>query len=96
MTTRIVDRTGSVVYIEATVTADVTLDAQPVTLSVDGGTTWLAAGWLGVAGTTRTARTSAAVNVASTFPTPGVYTLKSKVVDGTETEVTAHGGIVVR
>lgn len=96
MSTREVDRTGSNVYIEATVTADVTLDAQTVTLSVDGGTTWLAATWLGSAGTTRTARTSSPVLASTTFPAPGVYPLKSKVSDGTETEVTHHGGIVVR
>ena len=50
---------GSVEYLFADVTADQTLDAQPVEIGV-GRTVdtaaWEAATWLGDAGTTRTAR----------------------------------------
>lgn len=52
---------GSVEYVSVTVTADVTLDTQPVAISLDHGTTWLTAGWQGSAGTTRSARTASPV-----------------------------------
>lgn len=45
---------GSVEYLSVTVTADVTLDAQPVAISFDR-TTWVACTWQGTAGLTRTA-----------------------------------------
>lgn len=49
-------RRGTQEYRKVTVTADVTLDTQPVAFSLDGGTTWLDAEWTGSTGMTRTAR----------------------------------------
>lgn len=87
---------GSEVYIETTITADVELDAQTVTISVDDGTTWLTAAWQGDAGTTRTARTSSVVDIDTALPVKGIYAVKAKVDDGTETEVIRCGGLTYR
>jgi hypothetical protein len=95
MSTRIL-YAGAVEYVEASITADVSLDAQTVTLSVDGGTTWLASTWQGTAGLTRTARTTLPVTVSTSLPTRGVHTLLARVVDGTETTIVKCGGISVR
>lgn len=95
MSTRVLYR-GSTEYVEASITADVTLDTQTVTLSVDGGTTYVAATWQDSAGTTRTARTSSPVVVTTALPNAGVYTLLAKIVDATETTIVHCGGIVVR
>lgn len=45
---------GTTEYLKVELTADVTLDAQPVDFSLDNGETWLAATGLGAAATTRT------------------------------------------
>jgi hypothetical protein len=95
MSTRVL-HLGATEYVEASITADVSLDAQTVTLSVDGGTTWLASTWLGIAGLTRSARTSSPVVVSTSLPTRGVHTLLARVVDGTETTIVKCGGISVR
>lgn len=87
---------GATEYIEATITADVTLDTETVAMSIDGGATWLAASWLGSSGTTRGARTNSPVVVSSIFPIAGVYPLLAKVGDGTETTIVSCGGVAVR
>lgn len=95
MSTRVLHR-GATEYVEASITADVELDAQTVTLSFDGGTTWVTSAWQGSVGTTRTARTASPIVVSSTFSVPGVYRLLARVVDGTETTIVKCGGVDVR
>lgn len=43
-------------YLGVTVTANVVLDSQPVSIAFDRDGTWHPATWIGVAGTTRTAQ----------------------------------------
>lgn len=95
MSTRVLYR-GATEYVEASITADVTLGSQTVALSFDGGTTWVTAAWQGSAGTTRTAQTSSPVVVSSTFTTPGVYKLLARVTDASETTIVKCGGVDVR
>lgn len=52
---------GSLEYLTVTVTADVPLDNQPVSVSIDGAETWLPCVWQGDAGTTRKARTTSPI-----------------------------------
>lgn len=47
---------GTEEYRTATVKADATLDDQTVEMTLDHGTTWIDAEWVGTAGTTRKAR----------------------------------------
>lgn len=47
---------GSTEYLKVELTADVTLNAQQVDFSLDGGETWLTAEGVGSAATTRTYR----------------------------------------
>jgi len=94
MSTRQIDLNG-LEYIAATVTADEVLDTQPVTLSFDGGTTWVASSWEGTAAATRTVRTNSVVNAATVFTTRGVYKLKARIVSGSESIVIPCGAIKV-
>lgn len=53
--TRTIHR-GTTEYLKVELTADVTLDTQPVEFSLDDGTTWLTAEGIGAAAMTRTYR----------------------------------------
>lgn len=88
MSNRIVYRT-SVEYLSVSVTSDVTLDTQPVSVSVDDRATWITATWLGAAATTRSARIL--LNGAN-MPTAGQRQVYVKVVDSPETPVFAAAG----
>lgn len=81
---------GSSEYLKAPITADVELDAQTVQLSKDGGTSWLAAEWVGDAGTTRTARTSSPVAW-----TRGTYHVYAKLTDSPEVPIVKCGTVIV-
>ena len=86
---------GSEEYLTVTVTADVTLDAQPVALSIDHGATWLPATWQGEPGTTRKVRTDEPV----TFTRPSPYRPTSvlvRVTDTPEVPLIAAGSFDVR
>lgn len=65
--------TGSLEYLDGTVTASVPLDTQPVHLSYDGGATWLAAEWIGDPGTTRGVQTVDKITWAGPSRTVSVY-----------------------
>ncbi len=82
---------GTSEYVSVTVTSDVSLSAQPVTVSLDRGATWLPATWQGSAGTTRTARTTSPVTFAST----GLKTVLVKVTDTPEVPIIEAGRISV-
>lgn len=93
MTATLMFNLGSIEYVAATVTSDVTLDAQPVTMSVDSGVTWLPAEWVGDPGTTRQVRTASPV----TFDTPsGGRHVLVKIVDTPEIPVVFAGSYGVR
>lgn len=94
MSTRTVDHGGEE-YVEATIAADVELHTQTVTLSFDGGTTWLPCTWQGNPDTTRIARTSSVVDVDTVIGDRGIYRLKAKLDTGTEEIIVSCGGIKV-
>ena len=89
MSTRTVYR-GSIEYISVSVTSDVTLDAQPVAISVDGQVTWLTAAWTGSPGTTRSARVL--LNVTN-MPVAGESQVYVKVTDSPEVPIFAAAGV---
>lgn len=83
MTTTTVDTvevvTGSVDYLEATITANVDLSGMPVALALvvrGQDPTWLTADWVGDPTTTGTARTSAVVTYER-----GTYRVRAKVTN---------------
>lgn len=83
---------GSIEYLTVTVTADVPLDAQPVAVSLDRGTTWLPCVWVGDPGTTRKARTTTPVTFdnAGAFRTPSVLV---RVTDNPEVPIIRAGSL---
>lgn len=83
---------GSVEYLTVTVTADVTLDTQPVALSLDKGVTWLACTWQGSAATTRKARTTSPITFSGTWRNAAVLV---KITDTPEIPIVNAGGISV-
>lgn len=82
---------GSTEYLTVSVTADITLDAQPVAFSFDR-TIWLPAEWVGTAGTTRSARLLVSDTNLPAPPTTStaVYV---KVTDNPEVPIVQAGGI---
>lgn len=83
---------GSEEYLTVTVTADVELDAQPVSISIDNKATWLPATWVGDPGTTRKARTSSPVTFSAT---PRAYSVHVKVTDSPEVPIIRAGSFSV-
>ncbi len=79
---------GSVEYLNVDITADVTLDTQPVDIRVGNGV-WQAAAWAGTAGTTRTAR------LLYIADTPGLYAVWVRVDDNPETPILRAGTLSV-
>lgn len=86
MSVRKVYRT-STEYLDVSVTADVSLSAQAVQISVDNQSTWLTAAWIGSAGTTRTARVLLQPGV--NMPTAGKHPVYVKLTDSPEVPVFA-------
>jgi hypothetical protein len=86
---------GSIELLKATVTADVTLDdtvtvALSLTPTATGIHDWRPAAWVGVAGTTREARTSQTLTFAS-----GSYTVFVKLTDNPEIPILAAYAVTV-
>ncbi len=79
---------GSVEYLNVDITADVTLDTQPVDIRVGSGA-WQIAAWTGTAGTTRTAR------LLYTANTPGLFAVWARITDNPETPVIRAGTLSV-
>ena len=80
----------TVAYVEASLTADVSLVGSTVSLSIKrpGVTdTWLPAGWVGTPTTSGVARTSSTVAFTLASYPPGDYLVRAKVVVGGETEI---------
>ena len=80
----------SIDYVEASLTADVSLAGSTVALSIKkpGVTdTWLTAAWVGTPTTTGTARTSATVALTLANYPPGDYLVRAKVTVGGETHI---------
>jgi hypothetical protein len=92
MTAQLVYPLGTLEYVSATVTADVSLDAQAVTISIDSGATWLPATWVGSPGTTRKVRTSNPVSFAVKAAWRQVLI---KIVDNPEIPIVEAGSIRV-
>lgn len=84
-------QTGTVELLSVSVTADVTLDAQPVEISFDRST-WLSATWIGTAGTTRSAQV---LLDATNLPSVGNWPVFVRVTDDPEIPVMLAGGIRV-
>jgi hypothetical protein len=84
-------QTGTVEYLSVSVTADVTLDTQPVEFSFDRST-WHAATWLGTAGTTRSAQV---LLDETNLPSVGNWPVFVRVTDSPEIPVMLAGGIKV-
>lgn len=88
-------QTGSIEYVNASVTGDVTLDTQAVAMAIMAVGTkptagdWVAAAWTGVAGTTRSCRRLLAGTEAA-----GLYRVFVKVTDTPEVPVLAVAGIL--
>lgn len=94
----VVDReliTGSVEYLSVTVTSNIVLDTQPVTISPDRGVTFYAATWLGAPSTQRQAQILLGTTEAP-MPSCGVYTVYVRVVDSPEIPVIDAGTLRVR
>lgn len=93
---------GTVEYVKAVVTADVTLtDSMTVELSLSTGNNnigythnWLTGAWDGTEATTRTARTGSAVTFDSTYP-KGSYTLFVRLTDNPEVPLINAGQVRV-
>jgi hypothetical protein len=86
---------GSVEYLEASVTADVSLTmVVAIAITKGSGThTWLAAGWTGAADTTRTARTTSAFDTGTL--TRGQYGLYVKLTDSPEVPIIKAGEVSI-
>lgn len=82
----------SIDYVEASLTADVSLVGSTVSLSIKrpGVTdTWLPAAWVGTPTSSGTARTSSTVALTLASYPPGDYVVRAKVVVGGETHIHA-------
>lgn len=89
---------GSVEYVKARVTADITLDdtvGVAISLSVAGVHTWLPAEWTGDEGTTRYARTSSAVTFSTGNYPLGAYPVFVKLTDAPEVPLMPAGRIKI-
>lgn len=95
MTTIAIPR-GSTEYVEASVTADVTLNMGVELALTRGGTghVWIPATWQGDPGTTRTARTAAPVTFDDDYPQPS-YTLYARLTDTPEEPIIRVGTVYV-
>jgi hypothetical protein len=90
---------GSVEYVKARVTADVTLDdtvGVAISLLPSGTSThtWLAGEWTGTADTQRVARTSSAVTFDTAYP-GSTYSVYVKLTDSPESPILAAGTLKV-
>lgn len=83
---------GSVEYVQARVAGDTVLDAQTVTITVNG--TIHAAEWTGTSGTTRVAQTVAPIDF--TAWTDDLYPLSVRYTDLPESPLIPAGYIRVR
>jgi hypothetical protein len=84
---------GTIEYLDVPVTCDVTLNTQPVHVSLDQDVTWLEATWQGVAGNKRIA--SVLLGDANPLPPVGVHQVRVKVTDSPEIPIMIAGGIRV-
>lgn len=86
-------------YVSATVTADVTLNAQTVEIAIRAGTeaafTWLPAQWLGSAGTTRQCRTTNPVDFTAVAYPKTPYEVYVRVTDTPEIPLLHAGTLTV-
>lgn len=97
MSAKISIPSGSLEYVKATVTADVTLaDAMTVAISLssNGVHNWVTATWTGTAAVTRTARTSSPVDF-STLTKGKTYSVYVKLTDSPEVPIIAAGSLTV-
>lgn len=93
MPSQIVISRDSVEYVKVPVTADVSLTMTvAIAITAPGGTpSWIASEWEGTAGTTRTARTTAAVTFsAANYPLTS-YIVRVKLTDSPEVPIVKAG-----
>lgn len=95
MTTKLTIPRGSVEYVEATVTADLTLD-MTIELSLSRGNThtWLPATWQGAAGTTRVAQTTSPITFGDDYPYSS-YSLYARLADAPEAPIIYIGPVLI-
>lgn len=86
MSVRKVYRT-STEYLAVSITADETLDTQPVEISVDNQVTWLGATWVGSPGLTRSARILLSPSAPSNMPPAGERLIFVRLTDSPEVPV---------
>lgn len=89
---------GSIEYVKARVTADVTLDdtvGVAISLSVNGVHNWLTAEWTGTEGTQRVARTSSALTFSTGNYPLGSYSVFVKLTDSPEAPIISAGTLRV-
>lgn len=84
---------GTVEYLGVTITADVTLDTQPVAVSFDRAT-WNPATWTGSAGLVRTAHLLIGDDVP--LPEKGTWAVYARVTDNPEAPIVEAGVLEVR
>lgn len=84
--------TGTVEYLEVTVSADFQLAGQPVALSFDRRT-WIPAEWQGAPGESRAARI---LLDKDTLPDRGEWTVFVRITDNPEIPVFPAGSIRIR
>lgn len=89
-------------YLKGAVTASVALDTQAVEVAFlptsqaapDGATSWIAAAWDGVAGTTRSWRLLIGPGTAAAL-SPGQHAVWVRVTDVTEQPVRKHDTVTI-
>lgn len=88
---------GSVEFVSATATANVTLGTQVVKIAISRGDshTWLDAIWTGNSGTTRVARTNGPVTFDATTYPASVYGVYVKVTDDPEVPIIHAGDLTI-
>lgn len=87
---------GSKEYINAVITSDVTLSmavAIAVTQKNSSTHTWLPAGWIGSAGTTRTAQTTDPVEFTAAAYPKTEYRVYAKLTDSPEVPIIDCGAL---
>jgi hypothetical protein len=86
-------QTGTVEYLEVTITADVDLDTQAVYIRIDRDGDWITAEWTGDVGTKRTARIL--LGADTPLPAGGGHLVYAKITDNPEAPILGAGSLFI-